>query len=160
MQAGRVVVGGDSAGGNLAAAVASLRTDRIAAQLLIYPCVDPHLSSVSAREFTEGPFLSRSDMEWFYAEYLGSNADRDDPRVNLTQVTGEGWGPTLIWTVGHDPLRDESLEFAQRLVRNGVDVRHWHAPELFHGCMGIAGVLPSTQERLAPVWVAARELVN
>jgi acetyl esterase len=157
---GRIVVGGDSAGGNLAAVVTNLRTERITAQLLIYPCVDPSLSSASAHDFTEGPFLTRSDMEWFYGEYLPNDADRNDPRVNLTDTSGEGWGPTLIWTVGHDPLRDEAIDFAQRLIDKGVDVRHFHAPELFHGCMGIAGVLPSAQQRLEPVWAAARELVD
>lgn len=157
---GRIVVGGDSAGGNVAAAVANVRSDRIAAQLLIYPCTDPHLQSASAVEFDDPPFLTRSDMEWFYGQYLSDVADRNDPRVNLTRVTGDGWGPTMIWTVGHDPLRDEAIALAQRLANNGVDIRHQHAPELFHGCMGIAGALPSAQKRLASLWAAARDLVD
>jgi len=156
----RIVVGGDSAGGNLAAAVAHVRASRLSAQLLIYPCADPHLRSASAAEFDDPPFLTRSNMEWFYRQYLSDETDFADPRVNLTNVTGEGWGPTFIWTVGHDPLRDEAIALAQRLASNGVDVRHEHAPELFHGCMGIAGVLPSAQKRLAPIWAAARDLVD
>lgn len=157
---GRTVVGGDSAGGNLAAAVANTHPDRIAAQLLIYPCADPHLRSASVVEFDDAPFLTGTDMQWFYKQYLNAEDHYDDPRVNLTRVTGQGWGPTLIWTVGHDPLRDEAIDLAQRLRSNGVDVRHQHAPELFHGCMGIAGVLPSAQQRLPSLWAAARELVT
>jgi acetyl esterase len=157
---GRIVVGGDSAGGNLAAAVANMRPERIAAQLLIYPCVDPHLRSASAVEFDDAPFLTGTDMQWFYTQYLNGEDHYDDPRVNLTRVTGQGWGPTLIWTVGHDPLRDEAVDLAERLRSNGVDVRHQHAPELFHGSMGIAGVLPSAQQRLTSLWAAARELVT
>jgi acetyl esterase len=154
----RIVVGGDSAGGNLAAAVANVRAQHIAGQLLIYPCVDPHLSSPSAHHYTEGPFLKRSEMEWFYGQYL--DGQLDDPRVNLTGLTGIGWGPTVVWTVGHDPLRDEAIDFAARLSANDVDLQHLHAPDLFHGCVGIAGVLPSVQERLQPVWAAARAMLR
>lgn len=160
----RVVVGGDSAGGNLAAVVAQqLGADsRLVGQVLVYPCADPTLASASAAEFTEGPFLARRDMEWFYDQYLPPHVDRTDPRVDL--VTGfDRRGvvpvPAVVVTVGHDPLRDEGIAYADLLRASGHEVRWLHAPELFHGAYSLAGVLPSSGARVAELWdVATRFL--
>lgn len=150
----RMLIGGDSAGGNLAAVVAHERA--FAGHILIYPCVDPSLSSPSAHEFTEGPFLTRADMEWFYRQYDESPVG--NPRIDISEINVHGWAPTLIYTVGHDPLRDEGLALAERLRVSGVPMEHLHAPELYHGSFGISGLLPSSQARVDQIWSAAQRM--
>jgi acetyl esterase len=155
------VLAGDSAGGNLAAMVAQQLGGEagIVGQVLIYPAVDPELSSDSAHQFAEGPFLSRTDMEWFYEQYLGSVADHADPLVNLkANLAGSAASrvPAVILTVGHDPLRDEGIAYARDLSRAGGDVTWIHAPELFHGAFSQSGVLPSSARRVREVWSAVQ----
>jgi len=152
--AGTVLIGGDSAGGNLAAAAAAERA--FDGQILIYPCVDPSLSTPSADEFTEGPFLTRADMEWFYQQYADDPIG--NPRIDLREIPVHGWSSTLVFTVGHDPLRDEGLMLVERLRVRGVPMEHIHAPELYHGSFGISGILPSAQARVNEVWSAARRM--
>lgn len=154
IDAPRVLIGGDSAGGNLAAIVAHERS--FDGQILIYPCIDPSLTTPSAREFTEGPFLTRADMEWFYAQYATQAVG--NPRIDLRELPVRGWSPTLVYTVGHDPLRDEALAFVERLRAELVPVEHLHAPELYHGSFGISGVLPSSHARVQDVWSAATRM--
>lgn len=156
-----VVVAGDSAGGNLAACVAQLRggDPGLLGQVLVYPATDPSMTSDSYGQFTEGPFLTRRDMEWFYDQYLGPSGDRDDVRVNVAAGLGEGSAvPAVVLTVGHDPLRDEGIAYAQALRGRGVPVTWIHAPELFHGAFTQSGLLPSSALRVAQVWAAAREM--
>jgi len=152
--ADRKLIGGDSAGGNLAAVVAHERA--FDGHILIYPCVDPSLSSPSAQEFTEGPFLTRADMEWFYRQYNESPVG--NPRIDISEINVHGWAPTLSYTVGHDPLRDEGLALAERLRVSGVPMEHLHAPELYHGSFGISGLLPSSQARVDQIWSAAQRM--
>lgn len=154
VDAARTLIAGDSAGGNLAAVAAHERT--FDGQILIYPCIDPSLTTPSAREFTEGPFLTRADMEWFYGQYTTDPIG--NPRIDLRDLPVRGWSPTLVYTVGHDPLRDEGLAFVERLRAELVPVEHVHAPEQYHGSWGISGVLPSSHRRVAEVWSSAARL--
>jgi acetyl esterase len=163
----RVVVAGDSAGGNLAAVVARRHSGHpgLIGQVLVYPATDPTLSYPSAREFVEGPFLTRRDMEWFYDQYLPAGLDRTDPRVDLMggdDLRSGGPGsravPAVVFTAGHDPLRDEGVAYARLLADNGADVTWIHAPELFHGCLTQSGVLPSSAVRVSEVWAAAHRM--
>lgn len=156
-----VVVAGDSAGANLAAYVAQARADhpRLVGQVLVYPATDPAMSSASYREFTEGPFLSAGDMAWFYDQYLGASRDRSDERVALdARAQVASLVPAVVLTVGHDPLRDEGIAYADALRTAGGQVRWIHAPELFHGAFTQSGVLPSSARRVTEVWAAAQEL--
>jgi acetyl esterase len=156
----QVVVGGDSAGGTLAAVVAQQRGahPRLVGQLLVYPCTDPQLRSPSAHAFVDGPFLTRRDMEWFYAQYLAP-ADLADPRADLTRTTDAGaHAPAVVLTVGHDPLRDEGIAYARALEADGGTVVWIHAPELFHGAFAQAGVLPSAAIRVREVCVTVRAM--
>lgn len=123
----RVVLVGDSAGGNLAAAATlCLRDDggpRIAAQILIYPCLAPARTSSfgSYREFADGPLMTRADMEWFWGNYLRSEADEQDPRAApLLAPDLAGLPPALVVVAELDPLRDEGLAYAERLRAAGV----------------------------------------
>ncbi|MHB1067032.1 MAG: alpha/beta hydrolase fold domain-containing protein [Candidatus Nanopelagicales bacterium] len=165
----RVVVGGDSAGGTLAAVVAQRHGSHagLVGQVLVYPAIDPSLSSASAREFVDGPFLTRRDMEWFYGQYLASPADAADPRADV--VAGHAIPaaaarpaapvPAVVLTVGHDPLRDEGIGYARLLRDRGHAVEWIHAPELFHGAFSSSGMLPTAAARAAEVWAAARRLL-
>lgn len=157
----RVVVGGDSAGGNLAAVVARhfAGDPRLAGQVLVYPCIDPSLSTASAQEFIDGPFATRAALEWCYLHYL-AGASPQDPRVDLTGAVPPGLAPAIVLTVGHDPLRDEGIAYARGLAAAGVEVRHFHAPDSFHGAFGRSGLLPSAAADVLRVWANAVEMVG
>ncbi|MDP1877424.1 MAG: alpha/beta hydrolase [Actinomycetota bacterium] len=161
----RVIVGGDSAGGTLAAVVAQHRGSHagLVGQVLIYPAVDPSLSTASAHEFVDGPFLTRRDMEWFYGQYLASATDATDPRADL--VAGYAGRPAaavpaVVFTVGHDPLRDEGIGYVRLLGDRGHAVEWIHAPDLYHGAFSSSGFLPTAAARADEVWAASRRLLR
>ncbi|CAB4859753.1 unannotated protein [freshwater metagenome] len=155
----RVVVGGDSAGGNLAAVAAREFAGHggLVGQVLVYPCIDPSLSTASAREFVDGPFITRAGLEWCYFYYLNA-ASAQDPRVDLTGPVPAGLPPAVVLTVGHDPLRDEGIDYARALHAAGATTVHHHAPDSFHGSFGRSGSLPSAALVADAVWRSAFEL--
>ena len=155
----RVVVGGDSAGGNLAAAVARHFAGRpgLVGQVLVYPCIDPRLSTPSALEFIEG-LTTRPGLVWCYEHYL-AGASPHDPLVDLTGPVPQGLAPAVVLTVGHDPVRDEGIAYARGLASAGVNVRHVHAPDSFHGSFGLSGLLPSAAVEVVRVWTSALEII-
>lgn len=133
----RVAVAGDSAGGNLAAAVTLLARDRdgpdLAYQLLVYPVLDHRLETRSYVDFAEGHNLTRAAMRWFWDLYL-AGAPGDDPLASpLRAADLSGLPPALIVTAGHDPLRDEGEAYVERLRVAGVEAALVRAPGLFHG---------------------------
>ncbi|MBL6750312.1 MAG: alpha/beta hydrolase [Nevskia sp.] len=122
----RVVVGGDSAGGNLAAATALRLRDEggpaLSGQLLVYPATD-HYSrpTVSMVDNAQGYGLSAADMAWFTNHYLAAPADIDNPYANpLRAASLAGLPPALVITAEYDPLRDEGEAYARALQRAGV----------------------------------------
>jgi len=124
IEPGRVGVAGDSAGGNLAAAVAigvrDLDLHRLRAQLLVYPAVDAEMTSPSYRLNLDGLFLSAEEMRWFYSHY---QLDHDARDWRLSPAHAEdlsGLPPALIVTAEHDPLRDEGEHYALALADRGV----------------------------------------
>ena len=134
----RLAVGGDSAGGNLAAVVALMARDagapRIAHQLLIYPATDAAMRHESVARFAEGYVLTRSTMRWFYEQYLRTPDDAADWRVSpLAAPNLSGLPPALVLTAGYDPLCDEGDEYAARLAAAGVKVGHRRFPGQIHG---------------------------
>jgi acetyl esterase len=135
----RVAVGGDSAGGNLAAVVSlQARNDGVqlpALQLLIYPVTYLDSETRSKTLFAEGFFLTKADMDWFRNEYLdGAPIDVTDPRVSPLLVEDlSGLPPALLLTGGFDPLRDEGNQYAERLAAAGVTVDHRQYGSLVHG---------------------------
>ena len=134
----RLAVGGDSAGGNLAAVVCLMARDggapRIAHQLLIYPATDAAMRHASVARFAEGYVLTRSTMRWFYDQYLRSPDDAADWRVSpLTAADLSGLPPAYVLTAGYDPLCDEGDEYAARLAAAGVAVAHRRFPGQIHG---------------------------
>lgn len=134
----RLAVGGDSAGGNLAAAVSLMARDagapRICYQLLIYPATDAKMRHGSIARFAEGYVLTRSTMRWFYEQYLRSPEDAADWRVSpLVAPDPAGLPPALVMTAGYDPLCDEGDEYAARLAAAGVPVEHRRFVGQIHG---------------------------
>jgi acetyl esterase len=121
----RVAVGGDSAGGNLAAAVSLMARDRASfrtvLQVLIYPILDYDLDTSSYRENADGYLLTRDTMRWFWECYLSREEDGGDPYASpLRAEDFGGLAPALVITAEYDPLRDEGEAYAARLRQAGV----------------------------------------
>ncbi len=152
----RLVVGGDSAGGNLAAVVAISARDgdgpAIAGQLLIYPATDFAMTHPSHREPETSILLTHSVIRWFRDHYLNDAADVHDWRASPARApTLNGLPPAYVLTAGADPLRDEGDEYAGRLKQAGVAVTHRTFPGQFHGFFTMGKLLPQAN-------VAAREI--
>ncbi|MGE4609386.1 MAG: alpha/beta hydrolase [Myxococcota bacterium] len=137
----RIAVGGDSAGGNLAAVVALLARDAggpaLRFQLLVYPAVDLRTPSgfTSRKENEEGPFLTLDTMEWFENHYFASDQDRIAPNASpLLASSHADLPPALVVTAEFDPLRDEGEAYAKALEQAGVETtlhRYDGMPHLF-----------------------------
>jgi len=148
---GAVSVGGDSAGGNLAAAVALMARDRngpaIAMQLLIYPVTDATMESGSYRDNADGYLLSRTMMSWFWDHYCPDLALRADPLASpITAEDLAGLPPALVMTAEFDPLRDEGEAYAERLIAAGVEVEVRRFDGLIHGFFSQAGMIEAARE--------------
>lgn len=138
IDAARLTVGGDSAGGNLAAVVAIAAREgegpTIAGQVLIYPAIDFALTHPSHSEPETSILLTHSVIRWFRDHYLSSAADIHDWRASPARVKSlSGLPPAYVLTAGADPLRDEGDEYASRLRQAGVPVTHRTFPGQFHG---------------------------
>ncbi len=135
----RVGVGGDSAGGNLAAVAAQqLRGEvDLAHQLLIYPVTDADPDAwPSYTECAAGPGLTADDMRWYFRQYVADDQDRRDPRLapyRCADLTGVA--PATVITASWDPLRDEGEAYAERLKQAGVPVRRRRFEQMFHPFM-------------------------
>ncbi|GAA1926965.1 alpha/beta hydrolase [Nocardioides marmoribigeumensis] len=127
-------VGGDSAGGNLAAVV-SQTVRGLAAQLLFYPATDALGDYPSRHENAEGYFLELATMEWFFAAYAGDAdlGDGPDPRHSPIQGELAGQPPAVVAVAGYDPLRDEGIAYAEALRAAGTEVELLRFDSLIHG---------------------------
>lgn len=142
---GRIAVGGDSAGGNLAAVVAQQTTRREgpapAFQLLFYPAVDATVRRRSRELFGQDFFLTDEGMTWFLDHYAPAGVNRADPRLSPLLATDlTGLPPAYIATAGFDPLRDEGEAYAQRLIDAGVPAALSRQADLIHGYINFLGV--------------------
>ncbi|WP_310767991.1 alpha/beta hydrolase [Mycobacterium sp. Z3061] len=138
---GRLVVGGDSAGGNLAAVTALMSRDRggpeLAAQLLIYPVIAADFDTQSYRLFGRGFYNPKPAMQWYWDQYVPTVADRVHPYVAPVHGDLRGLPPAVLLIAGHDPLRDEALAYAARLESAGVSVTRIYLEGAIHGFMSI-----------------------
>lgn len=138
----RLAVGGDSAGGNLAAVVSLIARDKsnppIAFQLLVYPVTDYCLpGTASYIENQEGYLLNRTDMLWYFGHYLSSAEQAEDPHVSpLKAADLSNLPPAMVITAEFDVLRDEGEAYAQRLQKAGVPVMLKRYNGLIHGLFG------------------------
>jgi acetyl esterase len=161
----RVSVGGDSAGGNLAAVAARLSKGvrPPAAQLLIYPATDaPGEERASKRLFGRGYFLARTDCDAFFSHYTdGTGARGDDPRLSPLRA-GDlgGLAPAFVVTAGFDYLRDEGEAYARRLQEAGSPVLSRRFPSLAHGFVNMTGVCPAAAAALVGIARQWRELLD
>jgi len=136
---GSLAVMGDSAGGNLAAAVTQLARDRehgpdIDFQALIYPSVSDRTDWESRQNNNEGYYLVEADMQWFQDCYHESTINRGNPYAYPLQGCDfSDLPPATVLTAGFDPLRDEGVAYAEVLEAAGVDVEHRHFPAMIHG---------------------------
>lgn len=138
------VIAGDSAGASLALGVVlEARDIRFAAQLLIYPPVDPSLIIISASERAKGYLLSVEDMAWNYEQYVPDPVRLADPAVDLLKADFRGLPPTVIATAEYDPLHDEGVELAAKMCAAGISVRHVPGEGLVHGYFLMQGFVPA-----------------
>jgi acetyl esterase len=141
-RADRIAVGGDSAGGNLAAVVAQLAPVPLAYQLLVYPVTDCSCSHASYEDNATGYFLTKVGMGWFIDHYLaGDHGSATDPRVSphfAADHVVAATPPALVITAEFDPLRDEGDAYATRLAALGVPTSHVRFGGMFHGFFSLA----------------------
>ncbi len=147
----RIAVGGDSAGGNLAAGVAQVAAadggPAPALQVLLYPWLDLADRRPSYELFGEGFDLSDADLDWFTGHYLPDASDARDPRCSPVLAQDlTGVAPAYIATAGFDPLRDEAEDYAQRLRDAGVTVALRRHAGLIHGWVNLIGIGHSCRE--------------
>ena len=134
----RVAVGGDSAGGNLAAAVALMAGDRgapaLCYQLLIYPVTNHAYDTESYRQNGDGYLLTKDSMTWFWDHYLAKHEDGQNPYASPLQAKYlNSPPPGLVITAGFDPLRDEGEAYGKRLQEAGADVKISRYDSTIHG---------------------------
>jgi acetyl esterase len=144
----RIVVGGDSAGGELATAVARRARDaglELAGQMLVYPVVDAPSDRESYLRYAEGYGLTRAAMQLMWRTYLGSASDDDPDAAPLRCGDLSGLAPAVVVTAECDVLRDEAEEYVVRLREAGVEVGARRYAGLVHGFLRIAGEVPAAR---------------
>jgi acetyl esterase len=143
--ASRVAVGGDSAGGNLAAVVAHALRGELRFQLLVYPATDATLSHPSIQENGEGYLLTEDAMGWFYGHYTGSaGVDLTDVRLSpLYNTDWSGLPPALVITAEFDPLRDEGEAYVAKLREAGVPADVSRYDGQIHGFFTLGALIPA-----------------
>ena len=157
----RLAVGGDSAGGNLAAVVALDARDRdgpkLIQQTLIYPATESTMSHPSHERFAEGLLLTRPTMKWFLGHYLRGAEDLADWRVSPLRATSlANLPPALVLTAGYDPLCDEGEDYAARLAAAGVPVTRVRVEGMIHGFLTMGKLIPAANEAVAMIAAALK----
>ena len=157
----RIAVGGDSAGGNLAAVVALLARDRggppLLYQVLIYPVTNYAFDTPSYHQNGTGYNLTRDAMIYYWSLYLGSEADGQNPLASPLKAPDlRGLPPALVITAEYDPLRDEGLAYADRLRAAGVPVVSTCYEGVFHGFLGLAALIDKGRQAIEEVAAGLR----
>ena len=154
-----LAVGGDSAGGNLAAVCALKARDiglPLALQLLVYPVTDADLDTSTYREFADGYYLTAYSMQWFWDHYL-PEGDRFQPDASPLRADDvSGTAPALVITAEFDPLRDEGEAYARRLEEAGVPVTLSRYDGMIHGFYRMPAVIDRANDALAESSAALR----
>lgn len=158
----RVAVGGDSAGGNLAAVVCLMAREagdpQLAYQLLIYPGIDMTCSLPSHDTFADGYRLTRDLITWFYQAYFTKDDDVTEWQASpINAHSLAGLPPAFILSAGFDPLQDENKSYAYKLEAAGVEVQYSHYPDMIHGFVTMPGILSRAREALSESAAALRK---
>jgi acetyl esterase len=137
--ASRIVVGGDSAGGNLAAVTALMARDRgapsLVAQLLLYPMIAPNFDTESYRLYGKGFYNPRPALQWYWDQYVPFAADREHRYASPLNADSRGLPPAILVIAGHDPLRDEAIAYCNALDDAGVPTVRLQYHGGIHGFM-------------------------
>ena len=162
IDATRIAVGGDSAGGNLAAVVALVLRDvdgpDLVYQLLLYPVIDRNFETPSYVDNAEGYMLTREAMRYYWRTYQPDEALADDPRASPIRARDlSGLPPALVITAEYDPLRDEGHAYARRLEAEGVPTIYSEYAGTVHGFITSAGVLDLGKQGVREAGAALRE---
>ena len=146
----RVAVAGESAGGNLAAAVSLMARDRKAQmplfELLVYPIAGYDFETPSYEENATAKPLDKAGMQWFYQQYLNSPTDAQDPRISLVKADLLGLPATTVITAQIDPLRSEGQELASNLKKAGVQVESKNYDGVTHEFFGMGAVVAAAKD--------------
>ncbi len=147
----RLVVAGDSAGGNLAAVTALLARDRggpaIAGQLLVYPVIAADFTTASYRDYGTGYYNTAAAMAWYWDQYVPDPADRDHPTASPLRASLSGLPPAVVISAGYDPLSSEVEAYAKALAEDAVPTIHRHYGGAIHGFVTMAGLGICSQAR-------------
>jgi acetyl esterase len=155
----RTGVGGDSAGGCLAAVVAQQVTEKPAFQVLIYPVTDGRVNSPSVNDLVNAYILPKARMVWYRDQYAGAFRDFDDPKFSpLLAADFSGLPPAFVVTGGFDPLQDDGLEYSARMEAAGGTVLHRHFEGQVHAFFNLTRVIPEATTALEEVALWLRGL--
>lgn len=164
IDADRLGVGGDSAGGNLATVVARLARDqggpRLKFQLLIYPVVDFYDQSPSMQQLGKDYFLTREAMDWFTAMYLPNHDAGLQPGASPMHADVRGLPPAMVITAEFDPLRDQGETYARKLASAGVPVEVRRYEGMIHAFFSFAGVIEKGKVAIADAGAATRRALG
>ena len=158
----RVGVAGDSAGGNIAAAVALMARDKgepkLVYQLLMYPVIQNDFNTESYLKYANGFGLTRDEMIWFWQHYLADEADAQNHYASpILAEELSNLPPALIITGECDVLRDEALAYGAKLQEAGVSVQLWEGEGMIHSFVGMAQVLDKGKDAIAYITTQLRE---
>jgi acetyl esterase len=161
IDAKRIAIGGDSAGAALAT-VSAIRAKLegapvLALQLLMFPPADLAADTPSRRKWTEGYFLDKPTIAWFFDNYVPNGTDWRDPRLSPLHADLRGVAPAYVLTAEYDPLHDEGLDYAAKLREAGVPVTVVDYPNLVHDFIYLDAVLPQAREALSAAGGAVRK---
>jgi acetyl esterase len=163
VDASRIAVGGDSAGGNLTASVALMARDRggprLVFQLMVYPVTDlTAMDNSSYRENGQDYFLTTEKMDWYRHQYLTDLTDASNPYASPLQATDfTGLPPALVITAEFDPLRDEGEDYAVRLAESGVAATVTRYDGVFHGFFALGAMLDAAKQANEEAYRALRD---
>ncbi|HVV27988.1 MAG TPA: alpha/beta hydrolase [Rhizomicrobium sp.] len=161
----RIGIAGDSAGGNLAAAVSLAERnegcDAPWVQLLLYPCLDLEATLPSHREFANGYLLTESLYAWYRRNYLGNFSQAGHWKLSPLRADDlSGLPPAVVLYAGFDPLRDEAAEYAARLKEAGVPTQTLYFPDMIHGFLTMGGAVPAAQVAVSRIAQSLKLLVR
>lgn len=165
LNASRIAVAGDSAGGNLAAAVALMARDRggppLACQVLIYPAVDTDFERPSYRDNAEGYMLTADGMKYFWEQYLPDGLQTQDPFAAPMRADDlSGLPPAIVVTAHYDVLRDEGDAYAARLEQTGVPTTHLRYDGMIHGFLRRLNRFDVARQALDDIARSLRQVVG